>query len=60
MISYYFRNQEGSLSKIVDEDEAYEDINDIITELTEKHKTPVLAVIQGGKKCQCAAEARPS
>lgn len=49
MILYYFRNQEGSLSKLVDEDEAYEDINDIITELTEKHKTPVLAVIQGGK-----------
>ena len=57
MISYYFKKQDmfilntqQHLSKLVDEDEAYEDINDIITELTEKHKTPVLAVIQGGKK----------
>ena len=48
-IAYYFRNSEGSLSKIIDEDEDYEDINDIITELTEKHKTTVLALIEGGK-----------
>ena len=55
MIAYYFRNSEGSLLKIVDEDDtsqAYRDINDIIIELTEKHITPVLAVIQGGKKWQ--------
>lgn len=59
MIAYYFRNPEfhpvkGSpLSKIVDGDEtsqAYEDINEIITELTEKHKTTVLAILQGGKE----------
>lgn len=49
MLAYYFKNQEGFLSKIVDEDEAYEDINEIITELTEKHNTTVLAVVQGGK-----------
>ena len=52
MIAYYFRNSEGSLLKIVDEDEtsqAYRDINDIIIELTEKHMTPVLALIAGGK-----------
>lgn len=49
MIAYYFRNSEGFLSKIVDEEEAYEDINDIIIELAEKHETTVLAVITGGK-----------
>lgn len=56
MIAYYFRNKDmftlktqSNLSKIVDEDEAYEDINEIIIELTEKHKTPVLALITGGK-----------
>ena len=48
-LAYYFKNQQGSLSKIVDEDEAYEDINDILIEITEKHKTPVLALITGGK-----------
>ena len=52
MIAYYFRNQEDSLSKLIDEDEVYEDINDIITELTEKHKTTVLALITGGKQWQ--------
>lgn len=49
MIAYYFRNSEGSLSKLIDEEEAYEDINEIIIELTEKHKTTVLALITGGK-----------
>ena len=56
MIAYYFRNKDmftlktqSNLSKIADEDEAYDDINDIIIELTEKHKTPVLALITGGK-----------
>ena len=56
MLSYYFKNKEGSLSKIVDEDEAYEDINDILIELTEKYKTTAMAlitskdVVQGGKQ----------
>ena len=48
-IAYYFKNKEGSLSKLLDEDGNVEFINDYITELTEKHNTPVLAVIQGGK-----------
>ena len=50
MLSYYFKNQEGSLSKLIDEEESYEDINDIIKELKEKHKTNVLALVTGGKK----------
>ena len=49
MIAYYFRNQEGSLSKLLDEHGNVELINEYITELTEMHKTPVLAVIIGGK-----------
>ena len=47
---YYFRNQEGSLSKLLDEHGNVELINEYITELTEEHKTPVLACLQGGKK----------
>lgn len=50
MLAYYFKNQEGSLSKIVDEDEAYEDINDILIELTEKYNTTAMALITGGKQ----------
>lgn len=50
MIAYYFKNKEGSLSKLLDEDGNVELINEYITELTEKHNTPVLAVVQGGKK----------
>ena len=49
MIAYYFRNQEGSLSKLIDEDEAYEDINDILIEITEKYNTTGMALITGGK-----------
>lgn len=49
MIAYYFKNKEGSLSKLLDEDGNVEFINDYVTELTEKHKTTVLAVITGGK-----------
>lgn len=49
MIAYYFRNQEGSLSKLIDEDEAYEDINDILIEIKEKYNTTAMALITGGK-----------
>ena len=45
-IAYYFKNKEGSLSKLLDEDGNVEFINDYITE---KHKTTVLALITGGQ-----------
>ena len=48
-IPYYFKNKEGSLSKLLDEDGNVEFINDYIIELTEEHDTPVFAVITGGK-----------
>ena len=48
-LAYYFKNQEGSLSKIVDEEEDYEDINEILTELKEKYNTTAMALITGGK-----------
>ena len=48
-IAYYFKNQKGSLSKLLDEAGNVEFINDYITELTEKHNTVVLAIITGGK-----------
>lgn len=48
-IAYYFKNKEGSLSKLLDEDGNVEFINDYIIELTEKHSTTVFGVITGGK-----------
>lgn len=55
MIAYYFRNTDiftlktSPLSKLLDEHGNVELINEYITELTEEHKTPVLACLQGGK-----------